>query len=291
MNEASRWRYALAQQLTPHYSANPKVMAVLVGGSVAQGCADRSSDIDLIVFWSEPPTKQERGTIIKRARGRRGSPAPSHPEVSYWWDDYEVGGVTINVQHTTVQTTERLLAEVLKLHDPSLPKQQRLATLLCALPLANSSLVSQWQQQAAAYPHELSVAMVREHLRFRPGWELEMLAERHNLLLLYESLCTIEKDLLLVLMGLNCLHYPGWQWVDRLMGQMPTAPARLAPRFKQLFGIVSIDPRTSVYRIHDLIEETFRLVETQLGEIDTTRARKRFRTPRRAWEHAPDGLL
>ena len=75
------------------------------------------------------------------------------------------------------------------------------------------------------------------------------------------------------------------------MGQTPTAPARLAPRFKQVFGIVSIDPRTSVYQIYDLIEETFRLVETQLGEIDTTPARKRFRTPRRAWEHAPDGLL
>ena len=28
MNEASLWRYALAQQIAPYYSANPKVTAV-----------------------------------------------------------------------------------------------------------------------------------------------------------------------------------------------------------------------------------------------------------------------
>lgn len=44
--------------------------------------------------------------------------------------------------------------------------------------------------------------MVRAYLRFRPGREQEMLAERNDLLVLYESLCTVEKHLLLVLIGL-----------------------------------------------------------------------------------------
>src|SRR5947209_7691492 len=65
MNEASRWRHALAQQLAPHYSANPKVTSVSLGGSVSQGCADRFSDIDLAVFWTAPPTEKERKEIIK----------------------------------------------------------------------------------------------------------------------------------------------------------------------------------------------------------------------------------
>jgi hypothetical protein len=34
MNEASFWRHALAQQIAPHYSTNPKVRAVSLGGSV-----------------------------------------------------------------------------------------------------------------------------------------------------------------------------------------------------------------------------------------------------------------
>src|SRR5215471_7740689 len=73
MNEESRWRYTLAQQIAPHYSANPKVAAVAVAGSVARVYADRSSDLDLAVFWSEPPTAKERRDTFTRARGRQGS--------------------------------------------------------------------------------------------------------------------------------------------------------------------------------------------------------------------------
>ena len=43
MNEASVGRHVLAQQIAAHYIANPKVTAVIVGGSVAQGYADRFS--------------------------------------------------------------------------------------------------------------------------------------------------------------------------------------------------------------------------------------------------------
>jgi hypothetical protein len=117
-----------------------------------------------------------------------------------------------------------------------------------------------------------------------------MLAERNDLLALYESFCAIEKQVLLVLMGLNRLYYPGWQRVDRLIEQMRIAPLTLAARFKQLFGIVSIDPLASVYQLHDLIVETFRLVQTHLSEFDTAQALSRFQERRHVWERVPDGL-
>lgn len=292
MNEASAWRSTLAQQIAPHYSANPKVAAVAVEGSVARGYADCSSDLDLAVFWSEPPTAKERRDTFTRAKGRRGSLAPSQTAAGWRSAEFELGGVTVNVRHLTVEATERLLAEVLERGDSSLSKQQQLASLLSALPLSGPSVLAQWQSRAKVYPHALAVAMVREHLRFRPAWEQHLLAEHNDLLLLYDSLCSAQKHLLLVLMGLNRLYYPGWRWVDRLMAQLPLAPHHLAPRFKELFGIVSIDPLASVYQLHDLVEEAFRLVETHLGEVDTTPARARFRGHRQAWgEHAPDGLL
>ncbi len=140
---------------------------------------------------------------------------------------------------------------------------------------------STWQQQAAAYPHGLAVAMVRTHLRFRPAWEQEQLAERHDVLVLYDSLWTAQKQLLLVLLGLNRLYYPGWLWLDRLMEGLQVTPPQLSPRLKQLFAIVSIDPLAAVYQLHDLIEETFRLVDTHLGEVDTHAARERFQGERR----------
>src|SRR6266849_3461961 len=290
MQEASLWRYALAQQIASHSQVNPKVAAVLVEGSVARDYADHSSDIDLAVFWDQPPTAKECRDIVKRAGGRDRHPSPSHREAAGWLERNVRGEVSIDVRHTTVATTEGLLAAVLEHGDPSLSKQQRLAALRSALPLVNPTLITRWQQQAAAYPHELAVAMVREHLRFRPAWEQEQLAERNDVLVLYDSFCSIEKHILLVLLGLNRLYYPGWRWMDRLIDQLQVTPPNLSPRFKQIFAIVSIDPRASVYQLHDLIEETFRLVETHLDEVDTQAARERFRGQRRAWEHAPDGL-
>jgi len=106
---------------------------------------------------------------------------------------------------------------------------------------------------------------------------------------MYRTACRDRPALLLVLLGLNRLYYPGWRWLDRLMDQMQVTPPNLSPRFKQLFAIVSIDPLAAVYQLHELIEETFVLVETHLGEVDTRAARERFQG-RRAGEHAPDGL-
>ena len=291
MNEASAWRYALAQKLAPYYCTNPKVVAVAVEGSVARGCADGSSDIDVVVFWTKPPTEKQRRDIIKHARGRRWKLVPYNVEEGCWLEQFEVAGVAIDVRHMGIETTERILADVLERCDPSLAKQRHIAALLSALPLSDPSMLTQWQQQALVYPHELGVAMVRTHLKFPPRWEQERLAERNEWLLLYDSLCLVEKHLLLVLLGLNRLYYPGFRRVDRLMEQMPIAPLHLVSRFKQVFDIVSIDARASVYQLHDLIEETFRLVEMHLREVDTAQARARFAEPRQVWEQAPDELV
>jgi hypothetical protein len=279
MQEASRWRYALAQQIAPHYRANPKVAAMLVEGSVARDDADHSSDLDLAVFWTEPPTAQERRDIVTRIGGGYRPPSPSTRGATGWETRYVREGVPIDVQHMTVSAIESLLAAVVEHADLSLSKQKHLAALRSALPLVNPTLIKEWQQQAAAYPHDLAV--VRTHLRFRPAWEQELLAERKDVLVLYDSFCTTHKQLLLVLLGLNRLYFPGWRWLDRLLDQMHVTPPSLSMRLKQLFAIVSIDPRASVYQLHDLIEETFRLVETHLGEVDTRAARERFHGQRR----------
>jgi Domain of unknown function (DUF4037)/Nucleotidyltransferase domain len=291
MQEESRWRYALAQQIASHAHANPKAAAVLVEGSVARGDADRSSDLDLAVFWAEPPTAKERRDLITLAAGSYRRPSPSPREAAGWETRHVRGGVAIDVRHMTVAATEGLLAAVLEHVDPRLAKQQRLAALRSALPLVNPPLITQWQQQAAAYPHDLAVAMVRAHLRFRPAWEQEQLAERKDVLVLYDSFCSAQKYLLLVLLGLNRLYYPGWRWLDRLMDEMQVTPPNLSSRLKQLFSIVSIDPLASVYQLHELIEETFVLVETHLPAVDTRQARARFHERRKTWEHAPDGLV
>jgi hypothetical protein len=291
MNEANAWGSTLAQEIALYCRANPKVRTVAALGSLARGDVDRYSDLDLGIFWSEPPTEKERRDIIMRSGGRRGPHFPARKEKGWWSDTYEVGGITLDIRHMLVETMEHLLTDVLEHADPALAKQQCIAALLTALPLFNSSELTRWQQRAAAYPGALGVAMVRAYITFRPAIEQEMLAQRHDLLVLYESFCTVQKHLLLVLMGLNHLYFPGFQWIERLMEQMQLAPPNLAVRCQQLFSIVGIDPLAGVYQLHDLVEETFVLIETHLPEIDTRQARERFRARRADWEHMSDGLL
>lgn len=76
MQEESRWRYGLAQQIAPHAHANPNVAAVLIEGSVARDAADRSFDLDLAVFWTEPPTAQERRTSFHALGEAPSIPGP-----------------------------------------------------------------------------------------------------------------------------------------------------------------------------------------------------------------------
>src|SRR6266496_2337788 len=127
MQEESRWRYVLAQQIAPHYHANPKVAAVLVEGSVALGYAARSSDIDLSVFWADPPTGKERRDIIKRAGKGGRSRFPFHGNAGGWSEEFEVGGVAIDVRHIMFKDTARTLAYVLARPDASLPTQHHAA--------------------------------------------------------------------------------------------------------------------------------------------------------------------
>jgi len=291
MKEASTWRYALAQKIAWHYHANPKVAAVLLEGSVARQYADYSSDLDLGIFWAEPPTAKERRDIVKHVEGQGLQRFPYNREEARWSEEFEVAGVTIDVRHTTVKTIEGILADVLEHAESSLPRQQRLAALLSARPLANPELVTQWQQQAAGYPHDLRVRMVRAYVRFRPAWEQEKLAKRNDVLVLYDSFCTTQKHILLVLMALNGMYFPGFQWIDRTIEQMQVVPPDLSSRLKQIFAIVAIDPLAAVYQLHELVEETFALVESHLIDVDTRQARERFQLRREIWEHAPDDLL
>jgi polymorphic toxin system nucleotidyltransferase-like protein len=148
MQEESRWRYALAQQIAPHYHANPQVAAVFVEGSVARDDADRSSDLDLAVFWARPPTAQERRDIVTRAGGSYKRPSPSHREAAGWSERYEIEGVPIDVRHTTVAATEGLLAAVLERADPRLAKQQRLCAGYLGHPFRKSAFCARLNKLA-----------------------------------------------------------------------------------------------------------------------------------------------
>ena len=58
MNNASKWRLELVSPIASLYAKNLKVAAVIVSGSTARGHADKYSDIEIGVFWKEPPHRR-----------------------------------------------------------------------------------------------------------------------------------------------------------------------------------------------------------------------------------------
>ena len=111
MNETgSQWRKELVKPVAEVYQANPHVDAIILGGSTARNHADQFSDIEIGVFWHQPPTDKERDELAKRtgADVLRLYPYDEHEQV--WSDDLMLGrksiteansGVLLEVMHYT----------------------------------------------------------------------------------------------------------------------------------------------------------------------------------------------
>jgi len=279
VSDGSAWRRDLAEKIAPAYAANRKVAAVAITGSVSRGWADRYSDVEISVFWSEAPSKEERRAAARTVGADALRLWPYDSRNQDWSEDYLVRGVKIDVSHRTVETTARILADVVDRYETTVSKQNLVSAVLHGKPLAGASLLDEWRAKAARYPDGLARSMVREHLGFGPHWWLEMLAERKDLLPLYEIFCAAEKLILCVLMGLNRIYHPGFKWMDRLIADM-------AARSKQVFRA---EPLEGVHMLRHLIDEMFFLIDMSMPEVDISGARERFEQCREPIEKAPEG--
>lgn len=286
MNDATTKRLALAERIAPAYAANPKVRAVLLAGSVARGTADQFSDIEIDVFWAEPPSEDELQAAVERAGATLLYRASDENE---WADGFFIEGIKVDTSQFLVATIERWLDDVVDRADAEVEKQLLIAAVQHGQPLHGADLAERWRRHAAAYPDALVRAMVAQHLVFRPRALLEMFAARDDLLILYKGLVQTEDWIMSVLLGLNRLYiaHPAHKWLDWQIAQMQIAPPDLARRLRQ---ILRDEPRAAVREIHMLVEEVFALVEQHLPDFDTSEARAEFGQPRTIEQIGNDDL-
>lgn len=84
-----------AKAIAVLYKQNPKVEAVLLGGSVARGWDDHFSDSELFVLWTEEPTDRDRKAIIEQANGNI---IDFHPyEDEEWSESYITDNVKLEI--------------------------------------------------------------------------------------------------------------------------------------------------------------------------------------------------
>lgn len=285
MNEASQWRFALAQEIGKAYAANPKTRVVMVAGSTGRGTADRYSDLEIDVYYSDPPTDEERRAAAEGAGGTLLDLFDY--EEDEWAEEISFNGFHVGTSTFLVATMERYLTEVLDEYSTGSLPQMRLYSLLHARTLLGDELAARWRGRASVYPAPLAHAVLRENLQFDGfGYAEEMLAARDDLLLLYDIFCRVERQILGALLGLNGLYLPnpGFKSMGELIAEMSMTPPDLSTRLKQAFHL---PPMQGVHHLHTLIEEVFKLVEANMPEFDIAPYRVGMRQRRGVWDNAP----
>jgi hypothetical protein len=288
MTEATKWRFRLAEKIAASYARNPKAEVVMIAGSVARGSADRFSDIEVDVYYSEPPTEEER---IAAVEGCGGTLKMLDQDDDEWEEQMLFNGFHAASSTFLVETMERYLTQVVDKCQIAPSAQVRLYSLQHSVPIKGGGKVEKWRARAAAYPKGLVFAMLRENLPFHGFWYAEeMLAARGDLLLLYDIFVRVERQIIGALLGLNRIYMPTpdhIKWMDEMIGTMRLKPDNLSERLKRAFRI---EPEVAVRELKEIIAEVLTLVEKHAPEFDTTPYRANFAKGRGAWDKPPVGI-
>jgi hypothetical protein len=285
MNEATWWRFALAKKIGVAYASTDNAQVVMVAGSVGRGSADRYSDIEVDVYYAEPPTDAERAAAAERCGGTVELLAQDEDE---WEEQMSIGGFRAHTSTFLVATMERYLDQVVDQCSLAPEAQTRLFSLQHGITLTGDDQVERWRARAAAYPDGLQRAMLEQNLRFgRFGYAAGMLAARDDLLALYEIFVETGRQLLGALLGLNRIYVPAPGYLksmDETIGLMAVKPADLSARLKRLFRI---EPTAAVGELAALIEETLALAERHVPGHDTAPYRADLAKRRTAYDAPP----
>lgn len=293
MSEPSAWRLRLARHLGQAYARNPRVATVLIAGSVSRGYADRDSDIELMVGWSEPPSDEERRQIVAPFAADLNL-LPFDEAWQCWQEDFFVGrssddvpssGVLVEAVGQLTSVIDRRLADVVERHEPDLDKQTTVHALLHGVPLHGEALIGSWRARAATYPRELAVAMVNGYgqIDYFADWK-RFLARGNNLMLIHERFTQVERQLLLVLQAINGRYHYKFKWLDRVIAELEIAPPDLADRLR---GVQTAEVPAAAEALRVLVEEVYDLVEAHLPEVDVNRLREILRWERHPWDAPP----
>ena len=277
-NEHSSWRIAKAQDIAGLYAQHRDVEAILVGGSVARGCADRFSDVEIGVFWRALPPPAIHEALMQQVGGQNWVLDPFDPESEdVQFEEYTVSGLKADMRHMTVAGMEHVLASVVDRADPDERRQGIVYVARHGLPLSGQTLLDTWRQKTDLYPDALAYEMARRSLDLPPWDYMPLTIQRGDLLLFSCALVEAAQAIFRALCGINREYYPGLKWMNDTLRSFALQPANTAARLHRLFRV---NPDEAAEAVRGLVEETFDLAERSLPGLDLSQHRADFRYAR-----------
>ncbi|GAA0458321.1 DUF4037 domain-containing protein [Alkalibacillus silvisoli] len=256
----------LASEIANIYQQNPKVEAVLLGGSVSRNWQDEHSDIELFILWKGAPTDEERKAAIVKLNGNI---IDFHPyEDEEWSETYITQGVKLEISNFLTETINRVISDVIISYDTDLDKQCIVAAVYNGVALSGDSVINIMKEKVSKYPYELSVAMVKENIYLGNRWNnREALLERKDWLMLYKVMVSVQTNLMGILFGLNrqFVHHPAFKWQKHTLSSMEIIPENVSNRLESIF---LNDPKVSIRELEVIIKEMYELIQCEYPQID-----------------------
>jgi len=266
MSDATARVRRLARRLADTYVAHSQPRAILLVGSGATGNADGFSDLDMLLYYSEPPDEVR----LAAARDQfaverfRGIPWPDETGCS---ERYSIDGIQCQLGHAVIEGWEREIARVVDDLELDRALLKQLSGLFEGLPLHGEDLIAQWRLRAA-YTERLQRAMVEMHWNFFPWWYYEeKLRARDATVWRYDVLVQSAYDIVGLLAALNRIYFSSFEFkrADSFLSRLEVAPPNLPARLDALFDA---DEPTSTLELERLVEETRALVADRFPDID-----------------------
>ena len=274
MTERSTELLAIARRVLEAYAALPGVACAAVTGSVAEGCADAHSDIDMTMYYDVMPPAPAIAAVRTQLAGPELLWSLGDHADDGFIESFLIDGVECQLGHTTVARWEADITSVLAGDQPGSPLHKAMSGTLISVPIAGAGRLDEWKERIRSYPHELRVAMVRHHLAPPRPWRIvDRLETRDGGLWWRQMLVEASFNLLGVAAGLSRRYFTPFQfkWTRSFIVTLDVAPANLATRLEAIW---TLDARGAAAALRELSAETVALVEQELPEVDTSAVRK-----------------
>jgi hypothetical protein len=276
-------RLSVARRLASAYGSDPSVVGVLCAGSTGRGDADRWSDLELIVLWSQRPT-DDRRRAVPDAEGARAvrlfefEPAEFAAADDFWLDGDAGTGLLVEVGHASVDDARAALDRLLVDATPDPYLLTVAAAYAGGIPMHGD--LEPWRSRVATYPEALAAAVIRRHGQIDNFWRWQMYVDRHNPYGLRTHFAGVVTAVTHVACALSGRYWPGPKWPSRTLAGLSVAPVDVEER---LSAIDAMAPDGAAAALTDLVEETYDLVQLRAPEVDVDRLREIFRFGRAPW--------
>ena len=267
----------VGEQIAEYYAELPEVAGVVLGGSVARGIADPSSDLDLFVFCHDYPSERFRSEVVAGLHGKGWKQHDNQLDRGILRDCFHAAGHRVDIEHVRLSSCESAIEDVMCRHDTDREKQGLLGGLLDSFPLHDTGIIEKWKSRISRYPDGLQRKVLEENLSMDPLWIPEIYARnREDHLYLLEAMSSVGNSILGLLHGLNRMYQPSeYKRVPLLLSRLEAAPPNIAGRWQSVFQNGSVD---AVKELETIVLETFSLVEACCPDIDVPTARVGFTT-------------